>query len=565
MKSINESVDLVVFEKMGVQYTWYLIFYNTSYCIYNPQKGIKSTGLLIAQEDDMISNGSGKSAKKHPLSLKTNSPVFWISAIVIIGSMIVELFCDKTITHVFSNLGLWVSQYTGWFFVLVVNVILFYIIFLFFSRYGKLKLGGRESQPEFNSFAWFCMIFCAGIGIGLVFYGVAEPLFHYLTPPPMGVAAKSIEAANLAMALSFFHWGLHGWALYCLVGLGLGFFAFSKKLPLTISSVFYPIIGKKIYGPMGTAIDIFACVATLFGLATSLGMAVSQINAGVNYILGIPINHTVQIILVVVITICVIISVIGGLYSGIKRLSIITIIVAFFLMTFVFITGPTTFILNAIPQNLGNYFSLFWKMSLFTETFSQTHWQNSWTIFYWAWWITWAPFVGMFIARISKGRTIKEFIFGVMVTPTLLAFLWFTVFGTSALYMEMFQGAALSRAMDKDISTVIFTFFETLRLSGISSITGIIVAALFFITSSNSATLVLSIMTSGGKTDPPNIQRIFWACIQGGVAIVLMLHGGLEDLQAATLVAGLPLTVILLAMLFSLKKGLKKEYDKIYR
>jgi len=509
----------------------------------------------------MVRNGSGKSTKKHPLGLKINPPVFWISAIIIIGSMIVEIVCDQTITHVFSYLRLWVCEYTGWFFVLVVNVILFYMIFLFFSKYGKLKLGGRESRPEFNFFAWFSMIFCAGMGNGLVFFGVAEPLFHYINPPPMGVTAESIEAANLAMAFTFFHWGLHGWALYCLVGLGLGFFAFSKKLPLTISSVFYPIIGKKIYGPLGTAIDIFACVATLFGLATSLGMAVFQINAGINYILGIPISPTVQIILVILITICVIISVIGGVYSGIKRLSIITITLAFFLMTFVFITGPTSFILSAIPQNLGNYFSRFWEMSLFTETFTRTHWQNSWTIFYWAWWVTWAPFVGMFIARISKGRTIKEFIFGVLIAPTLLAFLWFTVFGTSALYMEMFQGANLSGAMDKEIYTVIFIFFQNLHLSGISCITGIILAALFFITSSNSATLVLSIMTAGGKTNPPTIQRIFWASIQGVVAIALMLHGGLECLQAATLVAGLPLTVILLAMLFSLKKGLKEEYD----
>ncbi|SMC75238.1 choline/glycine/proline betaine transport protein [Desulfocicer vacuolatum DSM 3385] len=510
----------------------------------------------------MVKNGSGKLTKKHPLGLKINPPIFWISSIIIIGSMIIEIVCDQTIAHVFSYLRLWVCEYTGWFFVLVVNVILFYIIYLFFSRYGKLKLGGRESKPEFNFFEWFSMIFCAGIGIGLVFFGTAEPLFHYINPPPMGVTAKSVEAANLAMALTFFHWGLHGWALYCLVGLGLGFFAFSKKLPLTVSSVFYPIIGKKIYGPMGKAIDIFACVATLFGLATSLAMAVSQINGGVNYILGTPITPTVQIALVIIITACVIISVIGGVYSGIKRLSIITIVLAFFLMAFVFITGPTAFILNAIPQNLGNYFNRFWEISLFTETFAGSHWQNSWTIFYWAWWITWAPFAGMFIARISKGRTIKEFIFGVLLAPTLLAFLWFTVFGTSALYMEMFLDAGLSRVMDKEISTVIFTFFQNLRLSGITSITGIILAALFFITSSNSATLVLSIMTAGGKTNPPNAQRIFWASIQGLVAIALMLHGGLECLQSATLVAGLPLTVILLAMLFSLKKGLREEYGQ---
>ncbi len=514
----------------------------------------------------MVDKESGKPVKKYLSGLKINPPVFWISAIIIIGSMTVQILLGKKIVPYISLLRLWVCQYTGWFFILVVNVILFYILFLFFSKYSKLKLGGRASQPEFNFFSWFCMIFCAGTGIGLVFYSVSEPLFHYLTPPPMGVAARSIEAAELSMALTFFHWGIHGWALFCLVGLGMGFFAFSKKLPLTISSTFYPLLGEKIYGPIGIAIDIFACVATLFGLATSLGMAVSHINAGLNYILGIPINPAVQIILVVAVTICVIVTVIGGVYSGIKKLSIITIAVAFFLMTFVFVAGPTSFILNAIPQNLGNYLNYFWKISLFTETFSNTHWQNSWTIFYWAWWISWAPFVGTFIARISKGRTIKEFILGALLTPALLAFLWFTVFGTSALYLEITsQGMGISQTMDKDISTVIFTFFENFRLSGISSITGIILAALFFITSSSSATLVLSIMTAGGKTNPPNIQRFFWAIIQGSVAIALLICGGLSCLKSATLITGLPLAGILLAMLFSLNKGLKKEYNRVYR
>ncbi|MFO7885103.1 MAG: BCCT family transporter [Desulfobacteraceae bacterium] len=513
----------------------------------------------------MIDKKLGKSAKESPLGLKINPPVFWISTIIIISSMMIKIISGKRIVPFFSFLRLWVCENTGWFFVLVVNVVLFYIVFLFFSRYGKLKLGGRESQPEFNLFSWFCMIFCAGTGIGLVFFGVAEPLSHYLNPPPMGVAAQSMEAAKLSMALTYFHWGLHGWALYCLVGLGMGFFAFSRKLPLTISSVFYPLMGKKIYGPMGTAIDIFACVATLFGLATSLGLAASQINAGANYILGIPITLTVQIILVVAITLCVIFSTIGEVYSGIKKLSIITIFVTFFLMIFVLIAGPTSSILNAFPQNMGNYFSRFWEISLFTETFSKTHWQNTWTIFYWAWWITWAPFVGMFIARISKGRTIKEFILGVLITPTLLAFLWFTVFGSTALYMEIiFKDIEMSMAVDKNISTAVFTFFENFRLSGLSSITCIILASLFFITSSNSATLVLSIMTAGGKANPPNIQRVFWASIQGGVAIALLICQDLPCLQSATLITGLPLCVILLVMLFSINKGLKKEYDRIY-
>ncbi len=512
----------------------------------------------------MIGNGSGKSAKKNPLGLEINPPVFWASAIIIVGLLILELINVKTAGTVFSAARLWICEYTGWFFVIVVNVILFYTIFLFFSKYAKLKIGGPDSTPEFSLLAWFFMLFSAGMGIGLVFYGVAEPIFHYVTPPPMGVAAKTVAAANLSMALTFFHWGLHAWALYALVGLGLGFFAFSRGLPLTISSVFYPLIGKKIYGPIGIAIDIFACVATLFGVATTMGLAVCQINAGLNYILGVPISTTVQITLIVIITVCVTLSVVGGVYSGIKQLSIITIVLGIFLMAFIFLAGPTLFILNAIPQNIGNYFSQFWNISLFTEVFSRNERQNSWTIFYWAWWITWAPFVGMFIARISKGRTIREFISGVLFAPTLLTFLWLTIFGSSALYMEMFEGAGIAQAIDKKLCTAIYTFFENLPLSGISSITVIVLAALFFITSSNSATLVITIITGGGKTNPPAIQRVFWASLQGGVAAALLLGGGLIALQSATLVAGLPLTGILLAMLFSLKKGLDEEYNSIY-
>ncbi len=512
----------------------------------------------------MINTGSGKLADKNPLGLEINPPVFWTSAIIVIGFLVFGLINIKAVGTLFNTARLWVCEYTGWFFVIVVNVILFYMIFLFFSKYGKLKIGGPDSQPRCSLFVWFCMLFSAGTGIGIVFFGVAEPIYHYITPPPLGVAAETIAAAKLSMAITFFHWGFHAWALYAFLGLGLGFFAFSRGLPLAISSVFYPLIGKKIYGPIGIAIDIFASVATLFGLATSQGLAVSQINAGLNYILGIPISTTVQIILIGIITVCVTVSVVGGVYSGIKQLSIITIVLSIFLMAFTFLAGPTLVILNAIPQNIGNFFNQFWNIALFSEAFSQIPRQNCWTIFYWAWWITWAPVVGMFIARISRGRTVKEFITGVLFAPTLLTFLWLTIFGSSALYMEMFKDVEIAQAIDKDISIAIYTFFENLRLSGISSITVIVLAALFFITSSNSATLVITIITGGGKTNPPTIQRVFWAGLQGGVAAALLLGGGLIALQSATLVAGLPLTGILLAMLFSLKKGLDEEYDSVY-
>jgi len=511
----------------------------------------------------MAGNSSTESNRKNSLGLEINPPVFWTSAILIIVFLVLTLVNVKAAGAVFSAAKFWVCEYTGWFFVITVNVTLAYSIWLIFSKYADLRIGGQDSRPEFTLFSWFSMLFSAGMGIGLLFYGVAEPIYHYMAPP-MGVEPKTIAAAKLSMGITFFHWGLHAWGVYAVLGLGLAFFSFTRGLPLTMSTVFYPLIGEKVYGPIGHSIDILASIATLFGLATSLGLGVAQINAGLNYVFGVPISTTMQITLIVIITGCATMSVVAGLDAGIKRLSIINMILGASLMVFVFIVGPTLFILNGIPQNIGNYLGKFMNLSFWTETYTQTKWQNGWTIFYWAWWIAWAPFVGMFIARISKGRTIKEFLLGVLFVPAILTFVWLTVFGGSALYVEMFGGGGISEAVNKNVATAMFTLFENFPLAKITSIIGVAVVAFFFVTSSDSASLVIDIITAGGKTEPPTIQRVFWACTEGLCAAILLLGGGLGALQTATIVTGLPFAGVLLVMLISLKKGLDEEYIRAY-
>jgi choline/glycine/proline betaine transport protein len=511
----------------------------------------------------MVGDSSAPSNSNKSLGLDINPPVFWTSIILVVVFVVLTLVNVKTASAVFSAAKFWVCEYTGWFFVFTVNVILAYSIWLIFSKYADLRIGGQDSRPEFSLFAWFSMLFSAGMGIGLLFYGVAEPIYHYMTPP-MGVEPKTLAAAQLSMGITFFHWGLHAWGVYAVLGLGLAFFAFTRGLPLTMSTVFYPLIGEKVYGPIGHAVDILASIATLFGLATSLGLGVTQINAGLNYVFGVPISTTVQITLIVIITGGATMSVVAGLEAGIKRLSIINIVLGISLMVFVFFMGPTLFILDGIPQNIGNYLQNFVKLSFWTEAYTQTKWQNGWTIFYWAWWIAWAPFVGMFIARISKGRTVKEFLLGVLFVPTLLTFVWLTVFGGSALYVEMFGAGGISEAVNNNVATAMYTLFENFPLAKITSVIGIFVVAFFFITSSDSASLVIDIITAGGKTEPPTIQRVFWASTEGICAAILLLGGGLGALQTACIVTGLPFAAVLLVMLISLKKGLDEEYARVY-
>lgn len=482
--------------------------------------------------------------------------IFFISAGLIIFLVALTIYLGKDIKDFFGIMQTAISTYTGWFFVLTMNLILICGLLFMFSRFGDIRLGGDEAETEFSTPAWFAMLFSAGMGIGLLFYGVAEPMFHFISSP-FSDTPGSAEAARRAMDLTFLHWGLHPWSVYALVGLSLAFFSFNKGYPLTIRSAFVPLLGDKVNGPLGYAIDISATVATLFGVATSLGVGVQQVNAGLFHIFGVPQTTNVQLLLICGITLIATYSVVRGLDAGIRKLSEINIALALALMFFVLLLGPTLFILNALVENIGIYLQNFMQLSTWNETYENSSWQNGWTVFYWGWWIGWSPFVGMFIARISKGRTIREFIAGVLLVPTLVTFVWITVFGNSALFIDMFGGGGIAKAVQENVPVSLFVLLEHFPFSSVTSVLGIVVVITFFVTSSDSGSLVIDIITANGNQDPPIPQRVFWALTEGAVAAALLYGGGLIALQTATIASGLPFGVILLFMVYSLFKGLK--------
>ena len=462
--------------------------------------------------------------------------------------------------NVFNPLLVGISTNAGWFFTLSVNIILLFILYLMFSQYGNIRLGGNDAEPDFSTLSWFAMLFSAGMGIGLLFYGVAEPMFHFHSPP---VAVDSAaEAARNAMKYTFLHWGLHPWAIYALVALALAFFSFNKGQPLSIRSIFYPLLGEKINGGWGNLIDILATIATLFGVATSLGFGVQQINAGLSHLLGIEQSPLVQLFLILGITTIATISVVRGLDAGIRKLSELNIWLASALLLFVFLFGPTLFILKGFIENIVVYLGSFAEIATWNETFENTAWQNDWTVFYWAWWIAWSPFVGMFIARVSRGRTIREFLMGVLFIPTIVTFLWITVFGNSALYIDLFKGGNLGQRVTENVPLSLFLLLEHLPFTSILSVLGVLVVVSFFVTSSDSGSMVIDIITAGGNPDPPIPQRLFWAILEGLVAASLLLSGGLVALQSAVIATGLPFAIVLLILTYSLKKGLN-EYTGV--
>ena len=494
---------------------------------------------------------------RNGLKLEIHPTVFWTSAGLIVLFVAFSLFNLEQVTAVFDAVKATITSSAGWFFVAAINVYLGLVIYLLFSRYGDIRLGGADARPEFTTWGWFSMLFSAGMGIGLVFWSVGEPVFHFIAPP--WGEAQTPEAAQLAMAITFFHWGVHAWALYGLTALGLAYFAFNRGLPLTIRSVFHPLLGERIHGGLGNLIDILAAVATVFGLATSLGLGAQQINAGLDYLFGIGQGSTQQIILIAGITLLATVSVVLGLDKGIRRLSQLNMIIALLLLSFVFVVGPTLRLLDALVQNMGAYLTNLPRLSLWTEAYVGTEWQHGWTIFYWAWWIAWAPFVGIFIARISKGRTIREFLLGVLLVPTLVTFVWLTVFGNTALFQELSGQGGVVEAVNDNVATALFVLLDQFPLAAITSALAVIAIAIFFVTSSDSASLVVDIITSGGHPNPPTIQRIFWASMEGIVAAVLLLGGGLKALQTGVIITGLPFALILLLLGVSLLRGLKHD------
>ena len=489
--------------------------------------------------------------------------VTFFSTVILMAFILLTLMFKADASAFFKMAMETITSTMGWFLILVSNFFILAGLYFAFSRFGRIRIGGKNARPEFSTLSWYAMLLSAGMGIGLMFWSVAEPMMHYATPSPMfgEMTAKTPEAAQAAMGITYFHWGIHPWSVYAIVGLGLAFFAYNRGLPLTIRSLFYPLLGNKIYGFWGNLIDILSVLATLVGLATSLGLGVQQINAGLNFLFDVDIGTTTQVTLIAIITGIATLSVMAGLDSGVKRLSEANMILAVFFMLFLLVVGPTIFILSGFTQNLGYYLTILPELSLWTETFRDTNWQGGWTVFYWAWWISWSPFVGMFIARISKGRTVREFILGVVLIPTLLSFIWMSVFGGSALSLESNGIANISAAVQENVATAMFLMLEQFPMAEVLSLVAIVLVTIFFVTSSDSGSLVVDHLTSGGKLDSPTTQRVFWAVMEGIIAAVLLIGGGLTTLQTASVSTGLPFAVVLMIGVYSIYVGFVQEDD----
>lgn len=487
-------------------------------------------------------------------------PVFVPAAIIMLLLVIGTAINPEAAGALFNDVLAFTTETFGWFYMLAVALFLMFIIVLAFSSYGSIKLGPDHAEAEYKFLEWFAMLFSAGYGIALLFFGVAEPVMHFASPPLS--EPQTIAAAKEAMQIAYFHWGFHIWAIYGVVGLSLAYFAFRHGLPLSIRSTLYPIIGDKIHGPIGHTVDVFAILGTMFGIATSLGLSVSQINAGLNYLLPdlIPVNTTVQVIAIALVTSAALLSVLAGMDKGVKRLSILNMVLATALMIFVFIVGPTIFILNAFMENTGSYLGNIVERTFSLQAYENSDWIGSWTLFIFAWTIAWAPFVGLFIAKISRGRTIREFVLGVMLVPTFFTFFWFAVFGDTALHMIMVDGYnSLIGDVQDNQAIALFKLLENLPFTEFVSSLTILLIITFFVTSSDSGSLVIDSLAAGGRSDTPWWQRSFWVVTEGAVAAVLLIAGGLTALQTAAIVSALPFAVIILISMFGMWRALRIE------
>jgi len=491
-------------------------------------------------------------------NLQINPPVFFISAVAILGISLFGVSDPSQAGVFFQWLQDQIVDRFGWFYILVVAIFLVFMVGIALSRYGSIKLGPDDIEPDYSFTSWFAMLFSAGMGIGLVFYGVAEPIDHFVNPP-VG-AGGTLDAARQAMIITFFHWGIHAWAIYAVIGLSIAFFSFRHNLPLTIRSSLYPILGERIHGPLGHAVDIFAVLGTMFGVATSLGLGVTQVNAGVHYLFGVPVSLTIQMVLIGVITLMATVSVVSGLDVGIKRLSELNLFLALIFVLFVLIAGPSLFLIRALVQNIGQYMSEIVNMTFKLYAYKPTDGLGGWTLFYWGWWISWSPFVGMFIARVSRGRTVREFIVGVLLVPALFTFIWMTVFGNTAIQLDMTAaGSVIGEAAQNNAPVALFAMLKQLPWSQFSAGIGTLMVVTFFVTSSDSGSLVIDMITSGGQENPPVWQRIFWALTEGFVAAALLVAGGLNALQTAAIATALPFAVVMLFICYGLWKGLRME------
>jgi len=467
-------------------------------------------------------------------------------------------FTDNLSAVASAVLGFLIDAF-GWVFILATFAFLVFVIFLAFSRYGRIKLGADDDEPEFRTSSWVAMMFSVGMGIGLMFYGVAEPISH-MSAPPNGLAKPGTEAAaGLAMEYSYFHWALHPWAIYAVVGLSLAYFTFRKGKRNLISSAFYPILGDRVDGPAGKAIDTLAIFATLFGTATSLGLGALQINGGLNYLWDVPNSTAVAILVIAVMTALFILSAVSGVHRGIQWLSNVNMVLAVVLVLFLLVVGPTVFILNTFTESIGGYVSNLVPMSFRTAAFSDADWLASWTIFYWAWWISWTPFVGTFIARISKGRTIREFILGVLVVPSVVTFVWFGVLGGTAINLELSGGGNIADAVAESPAVALFATLNQFPLAALMSLIAVVLVALFFISGADAGAIVMGMLSSRGILEPSKAVVVVWGALAGAAAAILLLAGGLESLQQAAIISAAPFVLVMICMCYSLFKELRTE------
>ena len=506
-----------------------------------------------------------------PFGLDVHNPVFLISGLAIVAFVFLTLAFQESVGPMFNDLRGWLTSTFDWFFLSAANVFVVLCLFLIVSPLGRVRLGGADATPDYSYSGWFAMLFAAGMGIGLMFYGVSEPISHFSSSmggiavgedglrtdwAPLGAAAGDADAAfDLGMAATIFHWGLHPWAIYATVALALALFSFNKGLPLTIRSIFYPIFGERVWGWTGHFIDILAVFATLFGLATSLGFGAEQANAGLDYLFGISVSDSSKVFLIIGITGVALISVLAGLDAGVKRLSEINMVLAALLLLFVVLVGPTMDIITGFFTSLVAYVEYLPALSNPVGR-EDANFSQGWTSFYWAWWISWSPFVGMFIARVSRGRTVREFITCVLIIPSLVCVLWMTAFGGTAVHMVSEGVSAIAEA---GLPIKLFTMLDQLPMQAITSFIGIVLVIVFFVTSSDSGSLVIDTITAGGKVDAPVPQRVFWCTFEGLVAIALLLGGGLGSLQAMAVSTGFPFAIVLLLACYSIIQGLRSE------
>ncbi|MDO5640628.1 MAG: choline BCCT transporter BetT [Neisseria sp.] len=491
-----------------------------------------------------------------------NPAVFYSAAAIIAAIMLFAVTMPGLADATFKAVQAAIVENASWYYVLNVGIILLVCVYLGISRYGSIKLGPDHSRPDYKNISWFAMLFSAGMGIGLMFFGVAEPVMHFLAPP-LGEGG-TVEAAREAMRLTFFHWGLHAWAVYAVVALILAFFSYRHNLPLTLRSALYPLIGNRIYGPIGHAVDVFAVVGTLFGLATSLGYGALQVNAGINHLFpAVPVGTTSQIVLIVVITMMATISVVSGLDRGVKMLSELNIAMAVVLLLFVLLAGSTVFLLQAFVQNVGDYLSNIVNMTFNLYAYNKTDWLGGWTILYWGWWVSWAPFVGLFIARVSRGRTIREFVTGVLLVPAGFTFMWMTFFGNSAIDMIMNGGVvSLGEVVSQDVALALFAFLEQLPFSTVFTYVALLMVVVFFVTSADSGALVMDMLCAYGEGSRGVGYRIFWSAGAGLAAIALLLAGGLGALQTMAIASALPFITVLMIAIYGLFKALSVDAQK---